>query len=184
MYVDSDNVGGAEKAARHLRSIGRRVIATVAGPPDMSAGIDRLEGFRTGMAGEFRAALVEHGDFTEPGGRAATERLLDRAGNLDGLFVASDLMAVGALQALHAAGRRVPEEVAVVGFDDNPMAATTDPPLNTVRQDPVAQGRGMVRLYLSRHRPDIVLADSKELPDVRTDDRVILPVSLVVRATA
>ena len=183
-YIDSDNVLGAKLAARHLVSIGRTVIGTAAAPQDMSAGIDRLAGFKQGLGRSFRARRVECGDFTQRGGEAATTRLLERVPDLDGLFAASDLMALGAMAALRRAGRRVPEDVAVVGFDDNEFALTADPPLTTIRQDPVLQGREMVRLYLALHRPDIELASEDGVPDVTGLDHLILPVRLVVRESA
>jgi DNA-binding LacI/PurR family transcriptional regulator len=183
-YVDNDNVFGSTMAARHLASLGRSAIGTIAGPADMCAGIDRLTGFKKGLGRAFRAARVEQGDFTSAGGQAATERLLQRVPDLDGLFAASDLTALGALIALRAAGRRVPEDVALVGFDDNDFAAATDPPLTTVRQDPVLMGRTMVRLYLARHRPDIVLPPDDLVPNVEGVDHVVLPVHLIVRESA
>lgn len=183
-YVDNDNLDGARSAARHLVSIGRSVIGTVTGPQDMSAGIDRLTGFKKGLGRSYRAGRVERADFTQAGGEAATARLLERVPDLDGLFAASDLMALGALAALRRAGRRVPEDVAVVGFDDNVFASTTDPPLTTVRQDPVLQGREMVRLYLALHRPDIEIAPDDGVPEVQGLDHLILPVHLVVRQSA
>jgi DNA-binding LacI/PurR family transcriptional regulator len=183
-FVDHDNAAGALLAARHLKSLGRSVVGTVTGPQEMSAGIDRLAGFKKGLGRAFRASRVEHGDFTQQGGEDATTRLLKRVPDLDGLFAASDLMAVGALTALRRAGRRVPEDVAVVGFDDNEFARTSDPPLTTVRQDPVVQGRTMVRLFVAMNRPDIELAGIDGIPDVAGVDQVILPVSLVVRESA
>jgi DNA-binding LacI/PurR family transcriptional regulator len=184
-YVDNDNVGGARVAAEHLRSLGRSRITTVAGPMDMSAGVDRLAGFRKGLGRGFRARHVEHGDFAQEGGAAAMARLLDRVPDLDAVFVASDLMALGALTELRRRGRRVPDDVAVVGFDDIAMAALAEPPLTTIRQRTVDQGRLMVRLYFGRHRPDLLAADpDRTLPDVEGTDRVILPVELVVRDSA
>ena len=183
-YVDNDNVGGAAAAARHLTSRGCRVIGTVSAPQDMSAGIDRLVGFTQGLGRAFRARRVEYADFTQQGGEAATARLLKRVPDLDGLFAASDSTALGALAALRRAGRRVPQEVAVVGFDDNDFAATADPPLTTVRQDPIRQGRAMVRLYLALHRPDIDVPPDSEVPDLHSADHLTLPVHLVVRESA
>jgi DNA-binding LacI/PurR family transcriptional regulator len=183
-YVDNDNIVGARLAAKHLLAIGRTVIGTVAAPQDMSAGIDRLVGFKKGLGRAFRAGRVENADFTVSGGEAATERLLARVPDLDGLFAASDMMAIGALTALRRAGRRVPEDVAVVGFDDNEFALTADPPLTTIRQDPVVQGREMVRLYLALHRPDIAVASEDGIPEVGGRDHLVLPVSLVVRESA
>jgi DNA-binding LacI/PurR family transcriptional regulator len=136
-YVDADNRGGAAVAIRHLIGTGRRRIATVTGPQDMIAGVDRYAGYREALAAaghELRPELVAEGDFTEAGGRRAMEELLARAPELDAVFVASDPMAVGVLRALRAAGRRVPEDVAVIGFDDAAVAETCDPPLTTIAQ--------------------------------------------------
>lgn len=182
-FVDNDNAGGARAAAGHLVDGGRQVVGTVAGPPDMAAGIDRLAGFRAGLGRAYRAARVEHGDFTVEGGEAATARLLERVPDLDALFAANDLMALGALRALRRAGRRVPDDVGVVGFDDVPMAALADPPLTTLRQDSVLQGRTMLRMLLARTRPVAGAPADGDLPDVTGTDRVVLPVPLVVRAS-
>jgi DNA-binding LacI/PurR family transcriptional regulator len=183
-YVDNDNVGGAEVAARHLLERGRSRVGTVTGPKDMSAGIDRLAGFKAGAGQAFRAARVESGDFTMAGGELATTRLLARAPDLDGLFAASDLMAIGALKALRLAGRRIPDDVAVVGFDDIPMSTFADPPLTTVRQDTVLQGRAMARMLVSRTRPGLALEPLGDLPPVDALDHLILPVTLVVRESS
>ena len=180
-YVDNDNVGGARLAAEHLRSLGRTVIGTVAGPLDMTAGLDRLEGFREGLGDAFDPDLVENGDFTQKGGEAATARLLQRAPHLDALFAASDLTALGAMKALRDAGRRVPEDVALVGFDDIEVAGFSAPPLTTLRQRTVLQGRAMVRLLLARIRPDLVGRPLEDIPDLRGADHLVLSVDLVVR---
>lgn len=183
-YVDNDNVGGGRIAAEHLLSRGCRRIATVAGPGDMTAGTDRLRGFSDALGASFDARLVEHGDFTQPGGEIAAERLLSRAPDIDGIFAASDLMALGVLRALRRAGRRVPDDVAVVGFDDIPLAAAAEPPLTTVRQDTVQQGRAMARMLLSAIRPDRPAPSDGGLPDLRGLDRLVLPVALVERESA
>ena len=183
-YVDNDNVGGAVLAVEHLLGLGRTVVGTVAGPRDMAAGIDRLAGFRTALGPRFRARRVETSNFTQQGGELATQRLLERVPDLDGLFVASDLMAIGALRALARAGRRVPDDVAVVGFDDIEAAAFSEPALTTVRQETTLQGRAMVRLLLAQYRPDTDPAPVAGLPDLREDDHLVLPVRLVVRDSA
>jgi DNA-binding LacI/PurR family transcriptional regulator len=152
-YVDVDNVGGARAAVSHLITGNRRTIATIAGPPDMSAGIDRLAGYRQALddAGLARdPALEAAADFTQGGGAQAMRRLLDARPDVDGVFAASDLMAAGALQVLRTAGRRVPEDVAVVGFDDSSIAATSEPALTSVRQPIEEMGREMVRLLLEQ----------------------------------
>lgn len=132
-YVDSDNVGAAARAAQVLLDAGRRRIGTIAGPPDMRAGHDRLEGWRRELdAAGLASDLVAHGDFTEDSGAGACAVLLDRAGDMDGLFAASDLMAQGALGELARRGIRVPEDVAIVGYDDLGVAARARPPLTTL----------------------------------------------------
>jgi len=183
-YVDNDNVGGGRLAARHLLTQGRRVIGSITGPKDMSAGTDRLTGFKTGMGRAFRAGRVQAGDFTQPGGQAATERLLERVPDLDGLFVANDLMALGALTALRRAGRRIPDDVAVIGFDDIALAASADPPLSTIRQQTVLQGRTMARLFLALSRPGSPTPADDSIPDLRGLDHVVLPVELIVRESS
>ena len=180
-YVDNDNAGGAQLAGERLVGQGRTVIGSVAGPQDMAAGIDRLSGFRTALGRRFRARHVEPTDFTQQGGEHATNRLLERVPDLDGLFVASDLMAIGALRALARAGRTVPDDVAVVGFDDIEAAAFTEPALTTVRQETTLQGRAMVRMLLAQYRPDLVPAAEPGLPSLRQDDHLVLPVRLIVR---
>jgi DNA-binding LacI/PurR family transcriptional regulator len=115
--------------------------------------MDRLDGYRDGLlaAGLPQpAGPVEVGDFGEESGAAATRRLLDRAPDLDAVFAASDLMAAGALRALKAAGRRVPEDVAVIGFDDIADAAFTDPPLTTVRQPLEEMTKALAEILLRR----------------------------------
>ena len=153
-WVDADNRGGAARAVDHLARRGRRRIATITGPLDMGVGLDRLEGYRDGLAAAGLATggdLAEAGDFTEEGGAAAMARLLARPGDpVDAVFAASDLMAAGALRALRAAGRRVPEDVAVVGFEDSAMARFAQPPLTTVRQPIEELGRQATRLLLAR----------------------------------
>ena len=136
-FVDADNAGGARAATGHLLDQGRRRIATITGPLDMVAGQDRYAGYRDALerhGSAVDADLVVTGDFTEDGGLRAMATLLEQAPDLDAVFAASDPMAVGALQALRAAGRRVPDDVAVVGFDDAAIARTCDPPLTTVAQ--------------------------------------------------
>ncbi|MEV6108762.1 LacI family DNA-binding transcriptional regulator [Streptomyces sp. NPDC051940] len=151
-YVDCDNRGGAREAVRHLVELGRRRIAHICGPMDQTASLDRLAGYRDVLF-DAPPALIEEGGFSAAGGERAMARLLEREPALDAVFAASDLMASGALRALRAAGRRVPQDVAVVGFDDmREVAESCEPPLTTVRQDIEEMGRLMVRLLLDRPR--------------------------------
>jgi DNA-binding LacI/PurR family transcriptional regulator len=171
-YVDVDHVGGVATAVRHLLAIGRTRIATIAGPQDMVAGIDRLAGYRSELRGSGRRSIVALGDFTRESGAAAMRELLEDDPALDAVFIASDLMAHGALRTLREAGRRVPEDVAVIGFDDVEMARYTDPPLTTVRQPILEIGRQMARQLLR-------LAAGEAI-----EHAVVLPTELVVRESA
>jgi DNA-binding LacI/PurR family transcriptional regulator len=149
-YVDADNIGGARSAVSHLLRQGRRVIATITGPLDLYAAQCRLRGYeealaQAGLEGQTRVA---ESDFTAESGRRAMAGLIERHPDIDGVLAASDTTAAGALEALRAAGRRVPEDVAVIGFDDFTLAQRTEPPLTTVRQPIEEIGRAMIRLLL------------------------------------
>ncbi|MEV0582100.1 LacI family DNA-binding transcriptional regulator [Nonomuraea sp. NPDC050310] len=170
-YVDNDNIGGASAAVRHLVSLGRRRIATIAGPLDMIGGQDRLAGYRRVVGDSDARSIVAVGDFTRESGAVAMRQLLRDDPQLDAVFVANDLMAVGALQALRQAGRRVPDDVAVVGFDDIEAAKYTDPPLTTIRHPVAEQASTMVRLLLG-------------LFHTGTAEPVILPTELIIRDSA
>ncbi|MFY1633051.1 LacI family DNA-binding transcriptional regulator [Solwaraspora sp. WMMB335] len=155
-FVDVDNAGGARLAVEYLLASGRRRVATIAGPQDMGVGVARLTGYHEAIrhSGQPAGGLVAYGDFSEGSGTAAMRQLLEHHPDLDAVFVASDLMACGALRALREAGRRVPQDVAVVGFEDAPIARQSDPPLTTVYQPVEEMGRQMARLLLSRIRRD------------------------------
>jgi len=174
LFVDNDNAGGARAAVAHLLARGRRTVAVVAGPQDMGVGVARLQGYRdalaaAGVPGDDR--LVRYGDFSAASGTAAMHDLLDTRPGLDAVFAASDLMAAGALRALRDRGRSVPDEVAVVGFEDSALAQRTEPALTTVHQSVDRMGREMVRLLLAR------IAGEQAQP-------VVLDTHLVVRESA
>ncbi|QHZ00174.1 Ribose operon repressor [Streptomyces sp. S4.7] len=175
-HVHSDNVGGAAAAVRHLIDAGRTRIATITGPLDMDVGNSRLRGWREALAERGTAPderLVAVSDFTEEGGRTAMSDLLDRAPGIDAVFAASDVMAAGALTELRERGRRVPDDVAVIGFDDSVIARHTTPALTSVRQPIEAIGRSITRLLL------------KEIAEPSTVHRqLLLPTTLVVRDSA
>ena len=144
--VDVDNVAGARRATEHLIRAGRIRIATITGPQSMAGAVDRLRGFREALADAGMQPFAElPGDYAETGGAQAARALLAAAaepgGELpDAIMAASDLMARGALQTLRAAGIRIPDDVAIVGYDDSPVAVSTDPPLTTIRQPMHEQG--------------------------------------------
>jgi DNA-binding LacI/PurR family transcriptional regulator len=176
-WVDVDNVGGARAAAAHLLAQGRRSVALIAGPQDMIAGRDRLEGYQQALrdAGVgFDDSLVETGDFTEASGAAAMRALLARRPDVDAVFASSDLMALGAIRVLREAGRSVPGDVAVVGFDDGPVAAVAEPTLTTVHQPMEELGREMATMLLSR-----INGAGEQGPS-----HVVLDTHLVTRASA
>jgi DNA-binding LacI/PurR family transcriptional regulator len=168
-YVDVDSFNGAVLAVRRLIELGRQRIATIAGPQDMVAGIDRLAGYRSELRNSKRRSIVAVGDFTRDSGEVAMRQLLDDDPALDAVFVASDLMAHGALSTLRQAGRRVPDDVAIIGFDDIELARYTEPPLTTVRQPIVELGRELARQMLR-------LSGGEEI-----EPALVLPTSLVVR---
>ena len=175
-FVDVDNRQGAQSAVAHLISGGRRVIATIAGPQDMAVGTDRLAGYQDALSDAGIAldpTLVTIGDFTQESGTAAITELLATRPDIDAVFAASDLMAAGAISALTDAGRRIPADVAVVGFDDSPVASSTTPQLTSVRQPIEAMGREVARL----------LVDAVEAADL-VPRRVILATELVRRASS
>jgi DNA-binding LacI/PurR family transcriptional regulator len=172
-YVDVDNFAGGRNATDYLIDKGYRRIGTITGPLTMPAGVDRLQGYRAALrhAG-LEEAAVEDGNFTADGGAAAMQRILDAGAEFDALFVASDLMARGALAALGRAGLRVPDDVALIGFDDSPVATSVNPQLTTMRQPSFAQGERMADILLT------MLAGGRP-PHV-----TILDTELVVRASA
>lgn len=173
-YVDMDNANGARLATQHLIDQGRRHIATIAGPQDMTAGFDRVSGWRAALdATGLSDAGIEVGDFTEAAGVAAMRTLLAAHPEIDGVFAASDIMAAGALTTLAEHGRRVPDDVAVVGFDDFPIAATTKPPLTTVAHPVQAMSAQAGRLLLAMMNGNDV-----------DPDPVIFPPQLVLRSSA
>jgi DNA-binding LacI/PurR family transcriptional regulator len=160
-----DHLDGARTAVAYLVGTGRRRVAGIHGPQADDAARARLAGYRDAILatpGAGAIDLVEFGDLTTNGGFAAMRRLLRRNPELDGVFVASDPMAAGAVRALRLAGRDVPDDVAVVGFGDSPVAAQTHPPLTTVHLPVVALGERMARLLLGR----ITAAAMPERPTV------------------
>ncbi|MFF5566968.1 LacI family DNA-binding transcriptional regulator [Streptomyces sp. NPDC012623] len=171
-HVHSDNAGGAAQAVRYLLDGGRRIIATITGPLDMDVGRSRLSGWRDAHAERGAPApdeaLVAPGDFTEEGGRAAMRELLERRPGLDAVFVASDVMAAGALTVLRERGRRVPEDVAVIGFDDSIVARHTVPPLTSVSQPTEELGRTITRLLLDEINEPALAHRSLTLPTTLT----------------
>jgi DNA-binding LacI/PurR family transcriptional regulator len=171
-FVDADNAGGARLAVEHLITLGRRRIGMINGQTDTNVNDTRHRGYLDALT---LAGLTPHGtadgDFTEPSGYAAATALLAEHPDLDAVFAANDNMAAGALRALREAGRSVPDDVAVIGFDDLAIAEQTEPALTTVHQPIRALGREMARMLVS------ALAGQEPTP-------LLLPTRLVIRGTA
>ncbi|MCX4393685.1 LacI family transcriptional regulator [Streptomyces sp. NBC_00264] len=166
--VTTNREGGAS-AARHLLAAGRTRPLVITGPQHFGCVRDRLDGFRAVLPTD----LVVHGDFTERSGRLAVEQLIASGAGFDSVFAHNDISAAGVLRALRAAGRSVPDDIAVVGFDDIPMAEHTEPPLTTVRQPARRMGETAARLLLSH-------LGGTPVPEAP----VVLPTELVVRHSA
>ncbi|GAB2917324.1 LacI family DNA-binding transcriptional regulator [Streptomyces heilongjiangensis] len=171
-YVDVDNTGGAREATEYLLSRGRTRVAVICGRLDTEVGRARYRGYRDAMlAAGLEPFPPNEGDFTEPSGAAVMAALLLQHPDLDAVFAANDNMAAGALRTLREAGRRVPADVAVVGFDDLAAARMADPPLTTVHQPIAALGRETARMLVA-------------LVHGETPTPLILPTHLVRRASA
>ncbi|NBM17555.1 LacI family DNA-binding transcriptional regulator [Streptomyces sp. GC420] len=177
--VDSDNYGGARSAVEHLVSRGRRSVAHITGRLDVWGAQRRVDGYRDALADAGHPAdpgLVATADFTEQGGRRAMAELLERRPDLDAVFAASDVTAAGARQVLRAQGRRVPEDVALVGFDDSAIARHMSPALTSVRQPIEEMGRAMTQVLLDE------IADQRPAGSRRSDrPQIVLPTELMVR---
>ncbi|WP_329048149.1 LacI family transcriptional regulator [Streptomyces violaceus] len=171
-YVDVDNVGGAREATEYLVARGRTRVAAICGRLDTGAGRARYRGYRDALlAAGLDPLPPQEGDFTEPSGAAAMAVLLANHPDLDGVFAANDNMGAGALRTLRAAGRAVPADVAVVGFDDLTVAQVADPPLTTVHQPITALGQEMARMLVT-------------LINGHDPTPLILPTRLVTRSSA
>jgi LacI family transcriptional regulator, galactose operon repressor len=174
-FVASDNIGGARLAVRHLHELGHTRIATIAGPSNTKPGADRTLGYRAEMR-ELGLTIPPgyevEGDFYPESAERAMQSMLALTEPPTAVFAAADMMAVGAIRTLRSAGLLVPDDIAIVGFDDIRVAELLSPPLTTVRQD-------MVGIGLAAGR---ALVEQIENPDV-TPPVLTLPVELVVRAS-
>ncbi|WP_169582998.1 MULTISPECIES: LacI family DNA-binding transcriptional regulator [Microbacterium] len=165
-YVDVDNVRGGHDATTYLIERGHRRIATITGPLTMPAGVDRLQGYRDALkAWDLPEGMVVDGNFTADGGADAMRRILESGERPDAIFVASDLMARGALSVLAGAGLKVPDDIAIMGFDDSPVATSVQPQLTTMRQPSFAQGERMATVLLEllagRHPRHVTILETE-----------------------
>lgn len=151
--VDASNEAGGYQATRHLIDLGHREIAVVAGPLQAQETIDRLSGYRRAMYGvghSVRAGFVVEADYSQRGGYEATRSLLAAAPQPTAIFYVNDAMATGGMLALHEAGRLIPNDVAVVGYDDLPTTKYLVPPLTTVRQPIYRMGEAAANMVIDQ----------------------------------
>ncbi|MBQ0830660.1 LacI family DNA-binding transcriptional regulator [Streptomyces tagetis] len=173
--VGAANWAGGLAATQHLLALGHRRIGLIAGPPRLLCSRARLDGYRAALEGAgvtVDERLIVPGDFRAESGCAGCETLLDLADPPTALFAASDQMALGAIEALRRRGRRVPQDMSVVGFDDLPEVRWSSPPLTTVRQPLADMGKLAARTVLRLTRD--------EQPDA---PRVELGTELVIRSS-
>jgi LacI family transcriptional regulator len=170
-FVDIDNVNGAKKIVKHLVANEKTRIGTITGPKNMMVSHDRLTGYKFALeeAGlKIDSELILDGNFTDQGGYLCGKQLVERG--VDAIFAASDLMALGAIRALKELGKNIPDDIAVVGFDDAPFSSTTDPPLTTVHQPTEKLGYQAVNLLTK-------IIENK----VVHPKQIMLPVDIVIR---
>jgi len=174
IFVDTDNFGGGHAATKHLMSRGCKTVAIITGDISTTAGQQRLDGYNQVYRELGRVpskALVRHGDYSYESGYAQMSHLLQNNPDVDGVFACNDLMALGAIAAIEESGRVVPDDVAVIGFDDSIMARTSRPQLTTVRQDIAALGEAAALLMIAQLNGESV-------------ESRIMPIELVLRESA
>ena len=174
IFVDTDNFGGGLAATKRLFALGRKNVAIITGDIEATAGKQRLDGYNQAYreSGHVPSKkLIANGDYSYASGQTQMKKLLKDNPNLDAVFACNDVMALGAIAVIEEAGKRVPEDIAVVGFDDSIMAQTSRPSLSSVRQDIVALGEAAAELMI------------QQLAGAEVEPR-ILPTELVVRESA
>jgi LacI family transcriptional regulator len=170
-YIDVDNTSAAYNATSHLARLGYKRIGTISGPDNSTVSIDRKEGYLKALIARGFSPdenLIAEGDFTEAGGYYAMQKILPF--KPDAIFAASDIMAIGAIRAVHEAGLKVPDDVAMVGFDDLPMVTPSNPLLTTIRQPVYPFGIKAVEILID-------LIDN----GLKPTRRVIMDTELVIR---
>lgn len=176
-----DNLSGSRQAVEHLAALGHRAIAHIGGPLGSTPGRARHEGFVAAMERlglPVRQDLIRISDFREEGGRDSMRDLWNQPDRPTAVFIANNLMTIGALNALHVLGARIPHDISVVGFDDVALAELLDPPLTVIRRPDIEQGAASARLLLSRLEQDF-----EHDASLSQSHRITLPVQLVVRGS-
>lgn len=173
-FVDCDNAGGAFAAVRYLQTKGRKNIAIITGELNNTAAAQRLQGYSAAIdrsVGDKQAKHIIEGDWSRESGMSAMNKILKDNPEVDAVFCSNDAMALGAIDAIREAGKSVPDDIAVIGFDDSYLAQTSHPGLTSVKQDIVRLGEEAARMILAKLRGGFM-------------DSEILPCELVVRETA
>jgi DNA-binding LacI/PurR family transcriptional regulator len=172
--VTGDNFSGGKLATEHLLRLGRRKIAFLGGPDYELEVQQRLDGYKTALQDAGRSInqdLIDYGDYSNTSGGIAVQRLLEKSPDLDAVFVNSDLMAIAAMDTIRENGKRVPEDVAVVGYDDLSIAEHSNPPLTTIRQNIPLAGKVLAQNLIQYLQTGMAT-------------NVTIPVELVVRKSA
>jgi len=172
--VTGDNFNGGKLAGGHLASLGRGKVGFIGGPDYEVEVQQRLEGYKSALyeAGiAIDPELIEYGDFSNTSGAEAMDRLLEKAPGIDAVFVNSDLMAIAAMDLIRERGKRVPEDIAVVGYDDLSIAEHSNPPLTTIRQNIPLAGKVLAQNLVQYLQSGMVT-------------NVSVPVELIVRKSA
>ena len=170
-YVDTNNASSAFEAVNHFIQLGYRKIATITGPTNKIAGRDRLKGYQMALIEndiEIDHDLIQLGYFTDLGGYSAMQKLLKY--QPEAVFVASDTMAFGAIRAIKDAGLKIPEDIALIGFDNIPTASEMSPPITTINQDIPKMGEVAVNMLI-----ELINEKNKEI------ENIILPAELIIR---
>lgn len=173
-YVDTDNVGGGFQATQYLFDRGCKNVATLTGDLEASAGFDRLSGYRKAheVAGiEVNEDLIARANWSFESAKLMTLRLLAKNPDIDGIFAANDIMAIAAIAAIQERGRRVPDDISVIGFDDSLLSQTHRPAITTVRQD-------IIGLGVAAAESMIALLQGQEV------EPQVLPTEIMIRETA
>jgi DNA-binding LacI/PurR family transcriptional regulator len=172
--VTGDNLNGGRMATEYLVNLGRKRIAFIGGPQDELEVQQRYEGYQEALLASSRTldtGLVTNGEFSNTSGAVAMEELIVNEPDLDAVFVNSDLMAIAAMDVIREHGRHVPEDIAVVGYDDLSIAEHSNPPLTTIRQNIPLAGRMLAENLI-------------KYLETGTVTNATIPVELIVRKSA
>jgi LacI family transcriptional regulator len=173
-HVNIDNYGGARAMTEHLLALGHRDLAFIDGPEANHDARERRRGFKQTVAGRGVAVRFVQGDYSEESGYRAGRKLLSARKRPDAVFAANDMMAIGCLSAFNEAGVRVPEEIALAGFDDIPISRYMHPPLTSVRVQIVQLGHAALERLVAQ----------MQAPDTPKTEATTLACEVVVRASS